>query len=117
MPLKRIIVSLVAAATLAGTASAGATLKTRVWLVSADPVSVMGSGFAPGESVLVKVTAGKVELRRSKSATATGRFSMRWNGSLAGGCRTITITARGTSGRAALWREVANDCGPPIGRL
>jgi hypothetical protein len=42
---------------------------------------------------------------------------MRWNGSLAGGCRTITITARGTSGRAALWREVANDCGPPIGRL
>lgn len=115
--MRQLAIPLVLAAALVAAAPSASAVKARVWLAAASPVRVAGSGFASDESVAVKVTAGKVELKRTVSTTVGGRFSARWSGSIAGGCRSITVTARGSSGRAALWREVANDCGPPIGRL
>ena len=113
-PMKRLTILFVLAALVAAAPSASA-LRARVWLVAASPVRV--SGIAAGERVTVTVTAGKVKLRKTVSATRAGRFTTAWNGSFAGGCESTTIVARGTSGRTALWREVANDCGPPIGGL
>ena len=114
--MKRLAILLILAALVSAAPSASA-LKARVWLVKTSPVRVNGSGFAPGERVRVTVTAGKTKLSEAVAATPTGRIAAVWNGSIAGGCHSITIIARGISGRVALWREVANDCGPPIGRL
>ena len=115
--MRRLAIPLVLAAVLVAAAPSASAVMAHVRLVSANPVRVAGSGFAADESVAVKVLAGKVQLKRTVSTTAGGRFTARWAGSIAGGCRSITVTAHGSSGRAALWREVANDCGPPIGRL
>ena len=114
--MKRLTILLVLAALVAAAPSASAS-RARVWLVAASPVRVSGSGFVAGERVTVTVTAGKVKLHKTVSATGAGRFTTAWDRSFAGGCRSTTIVARGASGRTALWREVANDCRPPIGRL
>jgi len=114
--MKRLTILFVLAA-LAAAAPSASAVRAHVRLVSASPVRVSGSGFAPGERVTVTVTAGKTKLHTSVAATGAGRFIAVWNGSIAGGCHSTTVVARGASGRASLWREVANDCGPPIGRL
>jgi hypothetical protein len=122
MVMTRLIVPIFAVALLAALVPSAAVptpaaMKARVWLASQSPVRVAGTGFRAADRVAVTVTAGKTKLRRTVEATATGRIAARWNGSIAGGCHSTTVIARGTSGRVALWREVANDCGPPIGRL
>ena len=122
MVMTRLILFIAAAVVLAAVVpsaavSTPAALKAHVWLASQSPVRVAGTGFSSTDRVAVTVTAGKTRLRRTVEATATGRIAVRWNGSIAGGCHSTTVIARGTSGRVALWREVANDCGPPIGRL
>lgn len=115
--MQRLAILLCLAAMLCAAAPSAAAVRARVWLVQASPVRVGGSGFAAGERVMVTVTAGKTTLRKAVFATSAGRITAFWAGSLAGGCHSTTIVARGSSGRTALWREVANDCGPPIGRL
>jgi hypothetical protein len=110
------LASLLILAALVSAAPSGSAVRARVWLVKASPVLVNGTGFAPRERVMVTVTAGKAKLRRAVLATGRGRIAAGWKGSFAGGCRSITVVARGSSGRSALWREVANDC-PPIGKL
>lgn len=117
LAMKRTLVILAAVATLVAAAPSESATHPRVWLVGESPVHVSGSGFAAGERVAVAVTAGKAHLKKTVSATAAGRFTARWAGSIAGGCHSTTIVARGTSGRTAFWREVANDCAPPVGRL
>ncbi|HEU5373539.1 MAG TPA: hypothetical protein VFU51_14210 [Gaiellaceae bacterium] len=114
--MKRFAILLVLAALVAAAPSSSA-VRARVWLVTASPVRVSGSGFGAGERVTVTITAGKVKLRKAVSATAGGKIAAAWNGSIVGGCHSTMIVARGSSGRTALWREVANDCGPPVGRL
>ena len=114
--MKRLAILLTLAA-LVFAASSASALRARVWLVKASPVRVSGSGFAAHERVNVTLTAGKAKLRKTVTATLGGRFTAAWRGSIAGGCHSTIIVARGSSGRTALWREVANDCGPPPGRL
>jgi hypothetical protein len=115
--MKRLAILLMLAAMLVAAAPSASAVRARVWLVQSSPVRVAGSGFAAGDRVTVTVTAGKAKLRKAVSATVGGRFAARWNGSIAGGCHSTLIVARGSSGRTALWREVANDCAPPIGKL
>jgi hypothetical protein len=117
-PMKRLaIILILALAALVAVAPSASAVRARVWLVKSSPVRVGGSGFLPGERVTVTVSAGKSRLAKSVAATSAGRIAALWNGSLAGSCHSITIVAHGSSGRTALWREVANDCGPVVGRL
>lgn len=115
--MKCLAILLILSALLVAAAPSSSAVRARVWLVRESPVRVSGSGFAGGERVTVTVTAGKRTLRKAVVATAPGRIAAAWSGSIAGGCHSTTIVARGSSGRTALWRQVANDCGPPPGRL
>jgi hypothetical protein len=75
---------------------------------------VAGNGFHPGERVAVTVSAGRSTARRSVTATAAGRIAASWRTSIAGGCHSTLIVARGSMGSLARWREVVNDCEPPL---
>lgn len=91
--------------------------KPRVWLADQTPARVAGSGFRAKERVAIVLTSGKVTLRKSVVTTATGRLQASWNTSIAGGCRPTWIAAIGAKGSRAVYREVANDCGPIPGKL
>ena len=99
----------------AGASAAGP--KPRVWLADQAPARVAGSGFRAEERVAVVVSSGKVRLRKTVVTTATGRLRATWNASIAGGCQPTWISAVGAKGSRAVYREVANDCGPIPGKL
>ena len=72
--MKRLTILFVLAA-LAAAAPSASAVRAHVRLVSASPVRVSGSGFAPGERVTVTVTAGKTKLHTSVAPTGAGRWS------------------------------------------
>ena len=110
-----VLVALAVLLLAAGASAAGP--KPRVWLADQAPVRVSGSGFRAEEQVVVVLSAGKVRLRKSVETTAAGRFHAAWKASIAGGCHSTTISAIGTKGSRAAYREVANDCGRMPGKL
>ena len=100
-----------------GAGSIGRWTDQHVWLADQTPARVAGSGFRAKERVAIVLTSGKVTLRKSVVTTATGRLQASWNTSIAGGCRPTWIAAIGAKGSRAVYREVANDCGPIPGKL
>src|SRR5262245_16080427 len=105
--------ALVVVSVLALAAPVSAAVGPSVKLASEHPIVVRGSGFAPRDRVVVKVSKARLALKRTVVASAKGTFSTRWARSLPTECATTRVTAGGTSGRRATWLAVANDCGPP----
>ena len=116
MVLMRLILSFAAAAILAGVA-APAPRSSRMCGSSESPVRVAGNRVRSRRTVAVTVTAGKTKLRKAviRHRRRTDHRQLERLDR-----RRLPLdddVARAASGRVALWREVANDCGPPIGRL
>jgi hypothetical protein len=104
--------ALVVAGVLALAAPASASVGTRVWLPSENPIVVRGSGFEPNDRVVVKVTKAKMALRRVVVASAKGTFVTRWTRGLPTACGSTRVVAKGLSGRRDTWFAAADDCGP-----
>jgi hypothetical protein len=105
----RVFIAILAA--LAVAAAAGATVKPRVWLTDESPVIVGGTGFVPGEHVTVTVSASQLTLRKTVDAKPTGRLYARWlTASITDHCHMIRVTAVGSEGTRAVFRELPNPC-------
>jgi hypothetical protein len=104
--------ALVAVSLLALAAPASAAVGPSVKLASEHPVVVRGSGFAPNDRVVVKVSKARLALKRTVVTSVRGAFATRWARNLPTACGTTRVTAVGTSGRHATWLAVADDCGP-----
>lgn len=102
-------------AALAVVAAAGATVTPRVWLTNESPVVVGGTGFVPGEHVTIRVSAGELLLRKTVDAKPTGRLYARWaSASIPDHCHMIRVTAVGSEGTRAVYREFPSPCAVPI---
>lgn len=102
-----------AAAALLLTPLAAARVETaRLAVVSTQPLVVRGTGFAPGEVVVVKVEG----LRRLRSllrrASALGTFRVTLGGTSRRGCRPVVVRATGSGGSRATLRWLP-PCGGP----
>lgn len=107
----------VCAAVSVGTATAAA--EPRLALVDPSPVTLVGTGFAAHERVVVTVRAPSLLVVRTVRAGESGRFrasvpSLRLVGRLR--CaQGVTVTVRRAAGQLLLWRPPRlPDCPAPL---
>lgn len=94
---------------LAGSAPAATDAGPRVRLVSAAPLSLAGSGFAPREKVKLTVKLRGTTHHAVVTAGPGGRFVRRF--ALARGrCDPLTVSARGNRGSRVSWTLNVPDC-------
>jgi hypothetical protein len=85
----------------------------QVRLTGTTPIQVSGSGFAAADHVTVRVSQpDHVALSKSIVATAAGRFVARFPHHDLDPCHGYTISATGSSGSRATWRDLIP---PPCG--
>jgi hypothetical protein len=112
--MKAVLIAVAATALIAASAAYGTRASARIWVVS--PTTVAGSGFPAGR---VTVTANGVsKVTKSVRATATGRFTARFDRPLPQSrpCRYTVVTAVGANGVRASTKLAGKSlgCPPPI---
>jgi hypothetical protein len=109
--MRVLLLSLVVAAiAVPGVGAASSTARIRVETDSA--LVVRGSGFHPGEHVLVRATGGKSSLSKRVTATLSGTFVSRLR-AVPAGC-SLGVVAIGDRGSRATWKAPPMSCGTEI---
>jgi len=103
----RLALVLMLFAVIASTAVA-ATSQARIAVTMTSPISVQGTGFRASEHVTVTLMA-KDTGRKTVTADARGRFSVRFVGVSLQRCEGYVIRAKGTRGSLAVF-EVLPAC-------
>jgi hypothetical protein len=98
----RLALALILFALIASTAVA-ATSRARLAVTATSPMSVQGTGFRPTERVTVTVMA-KDTGRKTVTANAQGRFTVRFPGVSIQRCEGYVIRAKGTRGSLAVFK-------------
>jgi len=107
----RLALALSLLAMLLPVAAAGSTNKARVGFVTVSPVSVRGTGFKPGERVMVTVSA-TVTRKKAVNANARGAFRATFSHFWIVRCQAYTVAAKGNRGSTASLRVIP-ECAPP----
>lgn len=108
--LRRLLLTLAAALTLASTATAA---PARLTVTAVDPFTVRGSGFHPGERVLVVVVSGGDRASKRVVAGTTGRFVVRFPAVQLNSCAAYTVRTVGSEGSRAVARAMP-ECPQPL---
>jgi hypothetical protein len=103
----------VLSAAVAVLAASTAVAKPRLEIVTADPAMVRGVGFAPRESVRVRLLGPDMEMLRRVRATRGGRFSVRFASPAPDRCTGYSIVAIGAAGSYARLRWPVRPACPP----
>lgn len=114
-PLRWILLTTLAACCVAGLTVAQAAPGAKPTLRAADltPLVLVGSGFRPGERVLVTVTYGRRTLVGRQVAGARGTIRLRLRELTLGRCHSeLSARASGSAGSRATLRLPALACPP-----
>jgi hypothetical protein len=104
--------SLVGAAVLSlGQANGGTAAKPQLTLVSATPLTIVGTGFRAGEMVRVSVRGDIGSGSARDDAGRNGRIVVRFRRVKLGRCPEYVIVARGDEGSRAVLRSLPRPCG------
>ena len=108
--LRRLLLALAAALTLASAAGAA---PAKLTVTSVDAFTVRGAAFHAGERVVVVVATGEQRASKQVTAGTAGRFVVRFPSIHLASCAAYTVRAVGSQGsRAGL--KVMPECPQPL---
>ena len=100
---------LTAAAVAEATSQVGPTLR----ITAGAPLTLRGAGFASHDRVTVRVTANGTRATKRLRSTATGGFTVRFDGVSVYPCAIRSIVAVAASGRSAAVKMPPAQCPQP----
>jgi len=104
-------------ASLVLTAAAGAATSSQsrptLRITVGAPLTLRGAGFASRERVTVRVASDRTRTAKRLRASATGGFTVRFDGVSIYPCTITSIVAVGASGRAAAVKMPPAQCPQP----
>ena len=84
----------------------------RLTLASPNPLTLRGTGLRPGERVRVRAATDYATKTRRVSASAAGRFLVRFNGTSLDRCSGLLAEAVGSEGSVARFKRPQPLCPP-----